>query len=187
MTPEAGPLPAQPARRAGPRGTHPLLRVVLVAVGIVVVVAGCYADYMQTIPPDVEPFSPSVVGVIERHESLPDIAVYTLVSGERVEVTRDFRVLFGGLPVQGSLIGAGTDGTGPWVGFATHVEDSDPDCFRAPGLVLDDGDAIWFAGSRFTKAPDFTTAFPSTQRGARYPVGNPCFNAQFQVVRVGDQ
>lgn len=145
------------------RGASHLLRLVLACLGVTLVV-GCVHAFEETIPPDVQPFSPTVMGIIARsdgptgtlHES------YTLVGGGRIEFTPTTRTVTAARAASGDRMAAGTDGTGPWVAFAEHVAGSTPDCFRADGIVLDDGDAVVFGGYRFRKAPTFTTSFPST-------------------------
>lgn len=175
-----------PRARAGPR--FPYLTLVA---AIATLVGGCglglHIDN-ATIPPDVKPFSPTVVGVIERSDSATasQPITYTLTDGTRIERTPETRVVFSTGDSPGDLMAAGSDEAGPWVAFATHVAGSAPDCFQAGGIVLDHGDAVVFEGYRFIKAPSFTTSDPYVKPGERYPVGNPCFNDRFQVVRVGD-
>lgn len=174
-----------PRARAGPR--FPYLTLVA---AIATLVGGCGLGlhrYTATIPPDVKPFAPTVVGVIERSDSATasQPITYTLTDGTRIERTPETRVVFSTGDSPGGLMAAGRDEAGPWVAFATHVAGSAPDCFEARGIVFDAGDDVFFEGYMFQKAPGFTTSFPSTKPGERYPVGNPCFDAQFQVVHVG--
>lgn len=175
-------------RRRARRASR-LAYLTLVA-AIATLVGGCGLGlhrYTSTIPPDVKPFSPTVVGVIERWEppTASQISTYTLTDGTRIEMTSGTRTIFATGDSLGDLMAAGSDEAGPWVAFATHVAGSAPDCFKSLGIVLDAGDDVFFEGYLFQKAPGFTTSFSSTKPGERYPVGNPCFDAQFQVVRVG--
>lgn len=155
-------------------------------VAVAVCLGACQDPYAATTPPNAPLFAPSVVGVIERIDdpTASRQGSFVLADGEAVVVTPATRTLFEAGHKRGDLLATGADGIGPWIAVAAHQAGSAPDCFLVSGPVFDDGDAVVFIGLRFPKGPGFAS-FPSAKPGQRYPVGDPCFNRQFEVIRVG--
>lgn len=170
---------------SGHQAARRLATVVLPA-ALGILVAGCLDHATATFPPVVKPFEPTVTGIIERFEDASDGGpAYILDDGSRVEVDPTIRTVLTGGGDPGDLLASGSDGGGRWIAKLHRRPDSSPECFDAQGSVFDDGDAIVFEAFRFQKAKEFTTQFPATKRGDRYPIGNPCFNRAFEVVTVG--